>query len=79
MCLFLLCSLGFHTVCRILVLRARIKPTSPTVEARSLTHWTTREAPRLVYFGSVLWFGLLEFEHWPHFPVKRYIRKQGSC
>ena len=82
MCVFLFCLLVFqshHTVCRILVPRAGIKPTSPTVEARSPTNWTLKEVPLLVYFGSVLCFGILESEHWPQFPVKWYIRNQGSC
>ena len=32
-----------HTVCGILVLQPRIRPSPPTMEAWSLNHWTARE------------------------------------
>ena len=38
--------LGGRAECRVLVSRAGIEPMPPAVEARSLNHWTTREAPR---------------------------------
>ena len=38
----------FPSACGILVLRPRIKPVSPALEAWSFNHWTTREAPRFL-------------------------------
>ena len=36
---------GHTSTCGILVPQPRIEPTSPTFEAQSLNHWTTREVP----------------------------------
>ena len=35
--------------CGILVLQPRVKPTPPAMEAQSLNHWTTREAPKIIF------------------------------
>ena len=39
--------------CRILVLWPRIEPMPPAVEARSLNHWTSREAPTFISPSSI--------------------------
>ena len=44
----------FLATCEIFVPQPRIEPVPPAVEARSLTHWTAREVPRVGF----LFFGL---------------------
>ena len=45
-----MCELLVATRMRDLVPRLRIEPRPPALEVQSLTHWTTREAPRIFYF-----------------------------
>ena len=55
-CLFLSFFLFFYLfgskACRILVPGPEIKPMSPAVEARSLSHWTAREVPPIFFQSS---------------------------
>ena len=66
-------------VCGILVPRPGIKPMLPAVEARSLNHRTTREAPRFLNIYSFKPAPILAGRYcsYPHIQIRTLIQQRG--